>query len=945
MAIRDDLRTILDGYVQGRQSQAFPGEFRPVFERLATGLAALPSLRAHRGLEARAGFGVGKWARSPWACILDPRTGVSPQSGVMVVLRFRQDMAGVYLSLTQGLARDLAEKGRKQARADWGRRVEKLRAHAGDLRASGFHVDGEVDLGLDDARAAEDIRISTAAWVYHPAEALPEDALLDSQIGALLEVYRIWIEQQDKESEPLDAKVLATMRRRFLHHLSDFSTFPEPGAIYPRAERLYKDDLASIFRAEVQPLFATPPETVEAADAAIAALNELLTRRKVGPDQGVQNLVSWRTTEHLRKLRGDDALRAARLYADLLHGAGETPDRLEAFSSGYLPVLERHMKSGCQGVTRSLPTLLLMLADPNQEIFVRTTLFDASAQRLLGHRLLTPEPMNSGDYAACLDFARRIRQVLEDWGWQPKDMIDVQGFLWVADSVGYDEADPPVASLAFRDALDPRSERRIYKIAPGHQAKYWEECRQGGFICVGWDEVGDLREFTAEDEENFVEIFRQTFEERYTGSSGKLSAGTRKARELWLLRDIQPGDIVLANRGIGEILAMGEVVEPGYEFDPSREAYRHLVRVRWNEELRRDLTALLPANLKVTWSNNTIVPVERELYGAIFEERSADVSAPKVPEAEDIDEWAPPSFRTIVTALAKSGLRLGERTIRRYHAAIQARGFVILAGVSGTGKTWLAEAYADAVGARFLPVRVAPNWHSNEDMLGYVSPLSGEYQHTAFSRFLGEADAIFRRAPSAAAARPCHVLLDEMNLARVEHYFGDFLSALEVRQRTGEVTLTLGSEKVTVHRNLVFVGTVNMDETTHGFAPKVFDRAQLIEVELEPALFSSHIAGSFYAEDLERIRAAVAAVAPIAFRTADDIAAYVAGARLVGADGPEAFDEALLQKVLPRIRGIDAGVGEALSRVVEITEERYPLSHDKAKRMLEGFRLGVASFF
>jgi hypothetical protein len=96
---------------------------------------------------------------------------------------------------------------------------------------------------------------------------------------------------------------------------------------------------------------------------------------------------------------------------------------------------------------------------------------------------------------------------------------------------------------------------------------------------------------------------------------------------------------------------------------------------------------------------------------------------------------------------------------------------------------------------------------------------------------------------------------------------------------------------------------------------------------------------------LERIRAAVAAVAPIAFRTADDIAAYVAGARLVGADGPEAFDEALLQKVLPRIRGIDAGVGEALSRVVEITEERYPLSHDKAKRMLEGFRLGVASFF
>lgn len=197
----------------------------------------------------------------------------------------------------------------------------------------------------------------------------------------------------------------------------------------------------------------------------------------------------------------------------------------------------------------------------------------------------------------------------------------------MADPGSYGELEAPADDFAFRDALDPNSERRIYKIAPGEQAKYWDECRAGAFICVGWDEVGDLREFTAEDEEGFVEIFRERFPDLYTGSSGKLAVGTRKAWELWLLRDVQPGDIVIATRGASEVLALGEVVEPGYLFDGSREAYRHLVRVRWNESFRRDLAGLLDPGTKAKWMNNTIVPVERELYAAILAGKSTAAAA------------------------------------------------------------------------------------------------------------------------------------------------------------------------------------------------------------------------------------------------------------------------------------------------------------------------------
>ena len=119
---------------------------------------------------------------------------------------------------------------------------------------------------------------------------------------------------------------------------------------------------------------------------------------------------------------------------------------------------------------------------------------------------------------------------------------------------------------------------------------------------------------------------------------------------------------------------------------------------------------------------------------------------------------------------------IGDDVIRRYHLAMSTRGFVILSGPSGTGKTWLAQAYAEAAGARVKMVAVDPSWSSNEDLLGYLSPLDGFYHHTPFSEFVQEAAREWDSANMAGrVAREFHVILDEMNLARVEHYFSRFL--------------------------------------------------------------------------------------------------------------------------------------------------------------------------
>src|SRR5262249_25555844 len=99
-----------------------------------------------------------------------------------------------------------------------------------------------------------------------------------------------------------------------------------------------------------------------------------------------------------------------------------------------------------------------------------------------------------------------------------------------------------------------------------------------------------------------------------------------------------------------------------------------------------------------------------------------------------IPAFEEPTLDEITRAILGEGMRLSERAIRRCHLTLKTRGFVVLSGVSGTGKTWLAEAYANAVKAKQLLVPVAPNWTTNEDLLGYLSPLGGGYHDTPFSQ-------------------------------------------------------------------------------------------------------------------------------------------------------------------------------------------------------------------
>lgn len=202
---------------------------------------------------------------------------------------------------------------------------------------------------------------------------------------------------------------------------------------------------------------------------------------------------------------------------------------------------------------------------------------------------------------------------------------------------------------------------------------------------------------------------------------------------------------------------------------------------------------------------------------------------------------------------------------RSYITAIKSKPFLLLAGISGTGKSRIVRELARACWdegtedynaqkpKNFQMVQVKPNWHDSSDLIGYVSRVSGKAEYVAgdFLRFVAKA--------WEDKDTPYFLCLDEMNLAPVEQYFAEYLSVVESRKSHEDGTVTtdpilekvdeewyfnltaslttdedvrkqFNESGICIPQNLIVVGTVNMDETTFSFSRKVLDRAMTIEM-------------------------------------------------------------------------------------------------------------------
>ena len=184
--------------------------------------------------------------------------------------------------------------------------------------------------------------------------------------------------------------------------------------------------------------------------------------------------------------------------------------------------------------------------------------------------------------------------------------------------------------------------------------------------------------------------------------------------------------------------------------------------------------------------------------------------------------------------LTQQGLTFHQRVINAFHTSLKVQdisALVILAGISGTGKSELPQRYAEYIGAQKLTLAVQPRWDSPQDLQGFYNYIEKKYKPTDLMRGLYQ-----YQHDSNLSDRLVIVLLDEMNLARVEYYFSDFLSKLETRRsQTTYLDLDVGSlplkeeeRKLAIPKQFLFVGTMNEDETTQSLSDKVLDRANVL---------------------------------------------------------------------------------------------------------------------
>ena len=201
-------------------------------------------------------------------------------------------------------------------------------------------------------------------------------------------------------------------------------------------------------------------------------------------------------------------------------------------------------------------------------------------------------------------------------------------------------------------------------------------------------------------------------------------------------------------------------------------------------------------------------------------------------EAEEITDeikW----LNKIKNSFKEVGFEFSDRLLYAFHTSLKVGDWnplTVLAGVSGTGKSELPRLYSRYGGINFLPLAVQSNWDSPYSLFGYYNSLEGKFNATSLLKVLYQAQ---EDAKNSISDYLTIVLLDEMNLAHVELYFSELLSKLELLRGSDDVKLEIdiaekSSYEIKLNKNIIWVGTMNEDETTKSLSDKVIDRSNLI---------------------------------------------------------------------------------------------------------------------
>ncbi|PLR71029.1 McrB family protein [Bacillus sp. UMB0728] len=354
-------------------------------------------------------------------------------------------------------------------------------------------------------------------------------------------------------------------------------------------------------------------------------------------------------------------------------------------------------------------------------------------------------------------------------------------------------------------------------------------------------------------------------------------------------------------------------------------------------------------------------------------------------------------LNTLFDQLNKTGLIFEKKQLVNYHTALKTRRLVILSGPSGTGKTQVVFQYAKALGIvnkdmqQFKMIPVKPNWKDDTDLIGFLDTINNIYRPSES----GLVDVLIEAKNN--QDKIYLICFDEMNLAKVEYYFSQFLSVLELEGNERKISLyskklvgrVLNGEQypheISILPNVLFVGTINNDETTQTLSDKVLDRANFIEFNIPENHINNwvnrynHVSEHSPADSktdrkvvdlyhynnwkkgkteinllpseieilnqLNEVLIKHDNLKGIGFRVLDHINSYMLNLpvnQILGRS--DAFDLQISQKIIPKIRGTYDELKEILieeeNSILSILDETtYPISYVAIKRKVRELNL------
>lgn len=311
------------------------------------------------------------------------------------------------------------------------------------------------------------------------------------------------------------------------------------------------------------------------------------------------------------------------------------------------------------------------------------------------------------------------------------------------------------------------------------------------------------------------------------------------------------------------------------------------------------------------------------------------------------------NIRNYQDGLQNSKLYFSYELILRFIASLSAKPFVILSGLSGSGKTKLAQSFVQWIcenNSQYKIVPVGADWTNREPLVGYPNGLEAKEYITPDS---GVIHLLLEAIKEGNENKPFFLILDEMNLSHVERYFADFLSIMEsndtIKLYTGQKRKSLDGLEIDLEigwpKNLFIIGTVNIDETTYMFSPKVLDRANVIEFRITDDEIKSFLTnpGIPKLEELEGKGIAMAAsflnivedkiIEQNEFIT-NELLSFFKQLQLVGAEfGYRAASEIL--QLVSKLKTLDASLQDNECLDIAIMQKLLPKLHGSRSKLVK----------